>query len=393
MKRIFYFHPLVFHFNSGMTLQVVRDFTHLSSLGYEAYLYGTYTDEESFAAVKRYIGDAPVRLTVLKGTEKRMRHLVKALFLWRMFLLCRRGSFVIARHYNQAMGLLRTRQLFRRPLLLLELHETAFPHLIEYKRGMGVPELKRLSQEVIGRADGLILTNFSQEVMLKREFTGLPPYEVFPNGVERERFTAVLPNIPTDGPGLDAGGRAVVTYAGQFAKWKNVELLFASVALLDSRFSLRIAGGKGDEKSIRLVERLTERYKLQGRVDYRGFVPPEKLAGEVLDGSSVLALPLGDNVQAKYFTSPMKLFEYMATGVPVVAVDYPSVSMVTGGDSVFLSENDPAAFAKAITTAVTAPDRAERVARMNSLSGRYTYEERSRRLHAWLTGLAGRIIV
>ncbi len=380
LKKIYYCHPLVFDFKSGVTSQVIRDSVHLARRGCEVFLFGTYSDEAAFDAIRNYIGDASVRLMVKKGADKRWRGWFFILFMIRMMLDFTPGKTIIARQYGKISQLLLLRPFLRKPFIILELHENAFPHLMPPKHGRSAMEIKNICRKVIERADGLSLTNHSQEVVLKAEFKKLPPYVVFPNGVEWKRFSKARPGQPDK-------GEFVVTYTGQFTGWKNIELLFKALALLDERFTLRIAGGKGDEASRKLIEDLTARHGLEGRVDYRGFVAPESLVPEVIDGSSVLALPLGDNMESRWFTSPMKLFEYMATGIPVVAVDMPSVRLITGGDAVYLSENEPGSFAGAIMSAVTSPDREERVERMNAIGRRYTYEKRAAAIDAFLAGL------
>jgi glycosyltransferase involved in cell wall biosynthesis len=379
--RIYYYHPVVFNFNSGMTLQIIRDLVYLCRLGYEACLFGTYTDEHAFAEVRKYIGDAPVRLTVKKGTDKRWRGWLKFFLILKMLADRDPGKIIFGRVYGKMRELIYLRPLLRKPVLVLEFHENAFPHLLPPKHGKSAPEIKDMCQKVIERLDGLSFNNFSQEIILKKEFRDWPSYFIFPNGVEWELFSKARPSEGKD--------RLIVTYTGQFTGWKNIGLLFEAVALLDDRFVLRIAGGKGDEASRRLIEQLTASHGLDGRVEYLGFISPEEVVSKALDGSSVLALPLGDNMESRYFTSPMKLFEYMATGIPVVAVDQPSVRLITGEDSVFLSPNEPTSFAMAIMEAAASKDTA-RTGRMNAIARRYTYEKRAAALDAWLTGLSRR---
>ena len=59
-------------------------------------------------------------------------------------------------------------------------------------------------------------------------------------------------------------------------------------------------------------------------------------------------------------TSPMKLFEYMASGVPVVASDVPSLREVLNKRNSFLAPpNDPKALAEEVRGILSNPDEAE----------------------------------
>lgn len=377
--NIYYYHPLVFHFYSTMTLQVVRDMKHLSKHGHNVFLYGTYLDAAAYAEVCEYIGDAPISLLVMRGDSK-WRLWLRCRFLWWIYTDNMENKVAIARKHMSAETLLRFRRGLGDPLILLELHEKAFPHLLT--SGRRSENIRRSYVHVFKHIDGLSLTNYSQEVILEREFENYPPYDVFPNGVEWDRFNEAKRDL------ICGNDRFVVTLVSQFREWKNTQLVFQALSLLDDRFSLRIAGGKNDAQSQAYIEEMAIACGVQGRVDYLGFVSPERVGTDVLDGSSALVLPLGDNLVAQYFTSPMKLFEYMATRIPVVAVDYPSVSLVTGQDTVFLSANDPESFAHAIRKAVASPDLEQRIQNMNARAKRFTYKERARRYDRWLAELA-----
>lgn len=199
-----------------------------------------------------------------------------------------------------------------------------------------------------------------------------PKCIVLPNGVEVDRFKKAK-----------RGNNFIITYAGQFTRWKNVELLFKALTYLDKRYTLRIAGGKGDDESQRFIEELTKRYHLDGRVDYMGFVRHEEVVERILNGLSVLVLPLGDNIQSRYLTSPMKLFEYMATPIPVVAVNYPSINMIASDKELYLADNDPRDFAEKIKKASN-DNVKERIERMNILAERYDYRRRAERYHNFI---------
>lgn len=366
--KIYYFHSLYFNFNSSQTIQVIRDYRYLSDKGFDVTLSGVYDDEQAFNDIKDYIGVHRIKIIVSRGTSKLPRLMSKLRFLLDVIRHSKQKKCFVTRSYHKSREILRYRYFLPNSCVLMELHEHALPFLIQDRKRVN----KRSYEKLFSLIDGLILTNYSQEKVLCDEFSSLPRYSILPNGVETEQFSQAHPPASTS-----RSSRIVITYAGQFSSWKNIELIFQAMVLLDECYQLRIAGGKDNDESKKYIRQLTEKYSLTDRVSFRGFVRPDKLASHVLNGSSVLLLPLGDNIESKYFTSPMKLFEYMATTIPVVAVNHPSVSMITGDDTVFLASTDPKDFARAIREASCCGEDDERIKKMNKIALRYSYENRA----------------
>ncbi|MGM0439871.1 MAG: glycosyltransferase family 4 protein [Chlamydiota bacterium] len=256
----------------------------------------------------------------------------------------------------------------------MEYHENAFPHMLPV-RNTPRHKLKQRSQWLLNHLDLSILTNYAQEIILKKEFSSFGKYVVIPNGAEVECFQ-----------GASSSRNETVyplTYTGQFTAWKNIRLLFQALQLLDKRFYLRIAGGKGDEHSKTIITNLAQEYGVEDRIEYFGFVSPEKLVSTVIEGSAALLLPLGDNIESRYFTSPLKLFEYLATDIPIVAVDMPTIRMITGTDLIYLSSLDPKDFARNIERAVQ-DQSSNRYERRHRVAQKYSYLQRSEKLDAVL---------
>lgn len=135
----------------------------------------------------------------------------------------------------------------------------------------------------------------------------------------------------------DAAGRSVIGYFGAIAGWMDVDLL-REVAQAFPKCLLLLVGA--DECGARQKLSGLKNVLLTGEVDYA------KLP-HYLHGMEVCLLPFRV-VPLTLATNPVKIYEYLAAGKPVVAVDLPEM----------------AHFGEGVTTAAT---RAEFVARIAEL--------------------------
>jgi len=81
-----------------------------------------------------------------------------------------------------------------------------------------------------------------------------------------------------------------------------------------------------------------------------------------------------------YFMSPLKLFEYIAAGVPILATDLPSIREVLrhGENAWLVPPSDPKALAEGIRNLLENPDLAERLAQQARKDVRqYTWKRRA----------------
>lgn len=100
-----------------------------------------------------------------------------------------------------------------------------------------------------------------------------------------------------------------------------------------------------------------------------------------LKAADVLVLPnTAKQKVSMYYTSPMKLFEYMASGTPIVASDVPSIrEILDDTDAYFAKPDDPASFGEMIARALEHSSGAEEKGkRAQEKSKCYTWSARAR---------------
>ena len=362
--NIYYYHSLDFTFTSAQTLQIVKDYAYISQRGYTVFLYGSYRDINTLKEIEDFLVDFPnMRLYAVEYD------IFKSIKVGLCFFLDivgdKKEKIVVTRHFKKLQTLLRLKFFLRNIIHIHEMHEESF-----------VYRFKKLSKtlflKILNNVDIVLFTNPSQLLFFQKEFESSPDffYMTLPNGVESLKFKNAMMQK-----------NKVITYLGQLNSWKNPELLFETLTYLPQPYAIRIAGGKGDVKSQLYIDNLIEKYKLEGRVKFLGFIKNEDVVSCVLDGSNILFLPLGNNIQSCYLTSPMKLFEYIATKIPVLTVECPSISSLVSKNEVFFTTNNAKVCAEKIMQ-ITAFKNKEMVQKkiinMNQKSLQYSYANRSR---------------
>ncbi|MDB5238022.1 MAG: hypothetical protein JWM46_292 [Candidatus Kaiserbacteria bacterium] len=133
----------------------------------------------------------------------------------------------------------------------------------------------------------------------------------------------------------------VALYIGRVDGYKGADILCAAAQQLPPSVQVVIIGGEPKQ-----VDILKRQYP---SVCFLGYHPYRELAHNQA-AADVLILPNsgGSEISARY-TSPLKLFSYMASGIPIVASELPSIREVLDETmAYFVPPDDPAAIAAAI---------------------------------------------
>lgn len=168
--------------------------------------------------------------------------------------------------------------------------------------------------------------------------------------------------------------RPIIGYIGRFTtmeKEKGIEQLIEALGQIHSGDGaeplLLCVGGPMDR--VAHYRECARRHGIaQDRALFVDRVPNSDVPSWI-KACDVVTVPWPWNEFSAYYTSPMKLFEYMAAGVPIVASDLPSLRDILrhGENARLVQPGDPSALATGITQVLSHPDDARRMSRQAQL--------------------------
>jgi glycosyltransferase involved in cell wall biosynthesis len=172
-----------------------------------------------------------------------------------------------------------------------------------------------------------------------------------------------------------------VLYAGQLYPWKGVDVLVEAVAEVPEA-RLVILGGLEGEGDLARIRALVEARGLGSRTEMPGTVAQARVAEE-MHRAAVVVVPFLRTAMTDKHTSPLKAFEAMAAGRPIIATDLPSTREILedGTDAFLVPPGDPSALGSAIRRLLTDRELATRLARAAfDKAPRFSWESRGSHL-------------
>lgn len=222
--------------------------------------------------------------------------------------------------------------------LVLEVNSPMVMEL-EETRGLTFPGLARHVEGQIFRSASLVcaVTGVLRDILVE---LGVAPERILvtPNGVDSERYV-----YPADarararaalGLGPERAGEIVLGFVGFYRHWHRLDLVLAAMAAPELAATRLVLVGEGPARSE--LERIAASGGLRARLSFAGPRPHAEIPA-LLPAFDVALVPA-----INPYASPLKLFEYMAAGLAVIAPDQPNLHetlvhekdalLVQGGD-------------------------------------------------------------
>lgn len=188
----------------------------------------------------------------------------------------------------------------------------------------------------------IVISRGLQDDLIK---IGVEKEKIFiaPDAVDLEKFNINISQEEARRKISAPADKKIIVYTGHLYGWKGADVLAEAASCLKEVLVLFV-GGIGKE-----VEDFKDKYKERSNIRLDSFQKREMMPF-YLKSADVLVLPnkKGEKISEKY-TSPLKLFEYMASGVPIVASSLPSICEVLDeSNSMLVEPNDPEKLAAGI---------------------------------------------
>ena len=269
-----------------------------------------------------------------KGRFKRM-----TVGSWRMFRAVRRARATVVHFHDPELIFMGFALKMRGMHVIYDMHEnlpkqirnkTYIPHSLRYVLGRSVALLEALAFRVF---DAAVPAATSIEVRIPAHKSVLL------------RNYPIPEEIVSDAPAPYATRPAVFTYAGGLTTIRGVHEMVSAIGLTRTQGAQLHLAGSFQPASLENEIRATADAE---RVTLHGFVGREKIAA--LLGRTRAGLAVLHPTLTHLDGLPVKFFEYMAAGIPIIASDFPVWrEMVEDiGCGLLVDPQDPQAIARAM---------------------------------------------
>jgi len=252
----------------------------------------------------------------------------------------------------------------------------------KYEQHRLLPAWVRMTRKAEKRVSMVVTTHAGK---LSYAGRGVPESSimVLPNGVDTKRFTSELSKEEIRRSLGIPENKITVTFCGSLHEGRGIEEVLDCASRLRNAHFIIVGGATEQVRKYR-KDCVDKRVR---NVEFSGHVPQRDVPAYLL-ASDVLLMPYTTRFAAHSFeyTSPMKMFEYLAAGVPMVATDFPVLHEILkhGRNAIFVKPDSGEYLAQGIQTLLADSEYAAAIgSTARADAEKYSWETRARTIIEW----------
>lgn len=229
---------------------------------------------------------------------------------------------------------------------------------------------------LLSRVKGVIAN--SQGTASAFKAVGIGPVFAAPNAVDLIQF---LEDGQGSLEGISLPSGKIAMYLGHLYGWKGVDTVVAAAERSQNPELVFVLVG-GTEEDVARYRTKTAGMKNIFFLGHKG----RKEVPTLMKRAQVLLLPnVPTTKESVAYTSPIKMFEYMASRVPIVASDLPSIrEVLSEKNAVLVSAGDPDALLRGIDQGLTGIGQERAKVAWNDVQ-EYTWEKRAEQILSFMS--------
>lgn len=209
-----------------------------------------------------------------------------------------------------------------------------------------------------------------------------------PNGVDMQMFKVERSKSNADELKKHLGfpeSKKIVMYTGHLYAWKGVDVIIGAARALRAHSNTFFALVGGTESDIRKYQELVRKEQLKN-IMLCGHRKQSAIPQYLACADALLLPNIPVSRESKHYTSPIKMFEYMASRRPIIASDLPSLREVLNErNAILLPPGDAGALAEGIKKVLQGgPAIVTMVERAFADVHKYTWEKRVQKIFHFL---------
>ncbi len=226
------------------------------------------------------------------------------------------------------------------------------------------------------KVNGVIAINKEIQENLAKTFPVLKnKILVCPNGVDVFKYATLNKTGVRNKLGVSVDDICAV-YTGSFQDWKGIETIVAAANSVPNITFYLVGGSEREVETLLRTMHVSSNVKCVGHRDWKE-IPLWQVSADIL-----LATGTRKNKYSSLHTSPMKLFEYMASGVPIVASRTHAIEQIVGDEHVFFHTPDDASdLVRVLENVLQQTDECKKkVAVVLKLAEQYSWSTRAQKI-------------